>query len=609
MATQNKETVFSSICPLKQVENDILISYKGDISTLYRLELPDVMSLSEDDYQAVQSSFATSVNALPIGYQMQRIDFVYHQPSQLQQQNESSYLEYKNLDLLNARYATKTETYFIITLTSSIEKTSYKKSWFEVFSRSGSQKSIIERSKVAELLQKSETLMRQLIEPLKHKKLSAKKLNNVEINQLVIHKYFGLSFYRHPEPENSFVDYTDLKDAATVGGNVIKVYSLLKDGLPATISNIKAEGNFYKKGISELPVSYLHDLSFNLSFPHIVNQVIYAIDNTDLYGKLKRKRNLMRGMSWANSLNNRNSENVSTVIETKEGGGDKLVEYHLSVTVIGPEQDRQLLNLFSNQMISFFENGGYKYSENSYNTLRYFFSGAPGAASDIPNEHRSLLLSDQVACFQVWEAGLRSANQGVLLIDRKTEKPIRVDLWNHPLITNKNKIIIGASGTGKSFLTNKLISDFLDMGDDVFVTDLGGSYETTIKIYNGEYIEFTPSLPLRLNPFLLTGKNETGQYNEPDVETLEFITMLLFTAWQSANKGTITSEINSVLKILITGFFKHINNEGLFPDYDQFYFFSIKELESNDQINSLTYGTFNSESFKLVMRGFYLLRH
>ena len=280
MAKQDKETVFSSICPLKQVDNDILISYKGDLSVLYKMELPDVMSLTEDDYLAVQNSFASSVNSLPVGYLIQRIDFVYHLPSELEQQNESSYLEYKNLELLNARYATRTLTYFIITLSAGPTKATYKSSWFEIFGRSSNKENIIDRTKVSELLQKSETIIRQIIDPLRHKKIDFKRLTNQEINHFVIQKYFGLSFYKSPEPSNSFVDYADLKDAATVGGSVIKVFSLLKDGFPTSISNIKAEGNYYKKGISELPVSYLHDLSFNLNFPHVITQVIYAIDNT-----------------------------------------------------------------------------------------------------------------------------------------------------------------------------------------------------------------------------------------------------------------------------------------------------------------------------------------
>ncbi len=601
---EEKRALFSKICPLKQVENDILISHKGDLSIIYQLSLPDVMSLTEDDYNAVQAAFSSSINMLPPNYQLQRLDFVYHLPSQIEQQNKESYLEYHNLKLLNAKYATRTETYFIITLAQENTKTTYKKGWFEIFNTTLAKSHLIDRSRTNELTQKADNLIRQITDVLSHRRISATRLNNEQINHLVIHKYFSLSFYKTPEPINCFTDYADLKDSATVGSNIIKVFSLLKDGLPEKISNIKTEGNYYKKGISELPVSYLHDLSFNLQFPHIVNQVIYSIDNTDLYAKLKRKRNLMNGMSWANSLNSRNGNNIQQIIESKEGSGDKLVEHHLSVTVIGPEQDRQLLNHFSNQMTNYFEQSGMKYSENSYNTLRYFFSAAPGSATDIPSEHKSYLFSNQVACFQVWEEGLRSSNQGVLFVDRKTEKPIRVDLWNHPLITNRNKIIIGASGTGKSFLTNKLISDFLDMGDDVFVTDMGASYETTIKIYNGEYIEFTPSQPLILNPFLLSGKTSQGYYNEPDSETIDFITMLLFTAWQSANKGSITSEINAVLKILISGFYKHINEHNIFPDYDQFYKYSIIELETNEQINSLTFSTFNKESFKLVMRGF-----
>ena len=601
---KKKEVPFGQICPLKQVENGVLISHKGDISVIYKLRLPEVMTLTPDDYIAVQNAFSSAVNGLPNGFILQRLDFIYHTTSDIKPINNESVIEYKNLKLLNAHFATATETYFVITLTESSAKQTFTKSWFEVFYKPVNKNLIISKARVGELITRSENLISYITGSLSTKGLSAKRLNNEEINRFVMANYFSLGFYKSPLPVNCFVDYADLKDAATVGGNVIKVFSMLKDGLPESVSNVKIEGNYHKKGVSELPVSYLHDLSFNLSFPHIINQVLYSVDNTNLYSTLKRKRNLLKGMAWANSSNARNAELVEDIIQNKEGGGDKLFEFHFSVIVVGPEQDRELLNLFSNEISNYFEQAGIKYSDNSYNTLRYFFSAAPGCAADIIDEHRSLLFSRQASCFQVWEDSLRSSREGVLFVDRKTNKPLRVDLWDHPQITNRNKLIVGASGTGKSFLTNKMITGFLDAGDDVFVTDMGNSYEPLIKLKNGEYIEITAEQPLRLNPFLISGKDENGYYKEPDAEIFDFITKLLFTAWQSTNKGVLTSEINSVLKLLIGGFYKHINANSIFPDYDNFYKFSVAELETNEEISKLTQQTFNKESFILVMKGF-----
>ena len=45
------------------------------------------------------------------------------------------------------------------------------------------------------------------------------------------------------------------------------------------------------------------------------------------------------------------------------------------------------------------------------------------------------------------------------------------------IITNRNKFILGPSGSGKSFLTNHLVRQYYEQGTHILLVDTGNSYQ------------------------------------------------------------------------------------------------------------------------------------
>ena len=66
---------------------------------------------------------------------------------------------------------------------------------------------------------------------------------------------------------------------------------------------------------------------------------------------------------------------------------------------------------------------------------------------------------------------------------------------------NFNAIIVGTSGSGKSALTNDLITGNLGTGGKTYVIDVGGSYRKLCSLLSGQWIEFTEKVDLVINPF------------------------------------------------------------------------------------------------------------
>ncbi len=82
-----------------------------------------------------------------------------------------------------------------------------------------------------------------------------------------------------------------------------------------------------------------------------------------------------------------------------------------------------------------------------------------------------------------------------------------------------NFVIVARTGAGKSFLANHIISGYYSLPDvsNIWIIDIGGSYETICQLFNGNYIDFTPDADITINPFDIIS----------DIEgSLEFLTKI-----------------------------------------------------------------------------------
>ena len=97
--------------------------------------------------------------------------------------------------------------------------------------------------------------------------------------------------------------------------------------------------------------------------------------------------------------------------------------------------------------------------------------------------------------------------------------------------TNYNFIIIGTSGSGKSFTMADFITNYLENGAKIRIIDVGRSYKSLCQLVGGQYIEFTQSAQICLNFFTHILVKEDGTIHEDDMQTI--IPLIALMAMQS----------------------------------------------------------------------------
>ncbi len=116
------------------------------------------------------------------------------------------------------------------------------------------------------------------------------------------------------------------------------------------------------------------------------------------------------------------------------------------------------------------------------------------------------VLADFLPIYGLWKG---HKNPRVILKNR-SESLVAFDPFSSEM-TNANQIISGGSGSGKSYLTNLMISQMLKESPKIYILDIGGSYKKTCENLDGQYIPLGAASGLSINPFELSGLDPSAK--------------------------------------------------------------------------------------------------
>ncbi len=188
--------------------------------------------------------------------------------------------------------------------------------------------------------------------------------------------------------------------------------------------------------------------------------------------------------------------------------GQRLVRTRFQVGLVSPpnqigREEQTLFNLYRSQR--------WELALDRYLQLPSFLSCLPmtwgeGEADDSKKFQKTkTTLSHEPANLMPLQGEWQGTKSpGMLLVGRRGQIFTWCPFDNNE--GNYNTCVVGRSGSGKSVFMQELMTSMLGMGGRVFVLDVGRSFEKTVKLLGGTFLEFSTHSPLKgsqicINPF------------------------------------------------------------------------------------------------------------
>ncbi|SHF40054.1 TraG family conjugative transposon ATPase [Chryseobacterium sp. OV279] len=289
----------------------------------------------------------------------------------------------------------------------------------------------------------------------------------------------------------------------------------------------------------------------------IYNQVITIPHQAWQQRELDKKKKKHEGAANNSPSNAIIAEEIQSLLHHIAIDGQLIVNAHFSLifSTNTLEEMEGTQSLIENKLFT----KGIIVSRNAYNQLELFRAALPGNATELREYDLFMTTSEAALCFFFKESYPVNEESGFYL--RFTDRqgvPLKVDPSDLPMktgrINNRNKFVLGPSGSGKSFLMNNIVEQYLTYNYDVVIVDTGDSYSGTCRYKGGRYIQYTEEKPITMNPFLMDKK-------EFNIEKIEFLTNLIFLIWQGPD-ATMSSAQKSILDNVLMSYYHGYFNSG-----------------------------------------------
>jgi conjugation system ATPase, TraG family len=421
----------------------------------------------------------------------------------------------------------------------------------------------------------------------------------------LVEKYFSLS----QEDTTSLRDIRLGGEEVRIGEKRLSVHTLSDaEDLPGSVMT-DSRYERYSTDRSDCRLSFAAPVGLLLPCNHIYNQFIFIDDPEDTLKGFERTVKNMRSLSRYSRANQINREWTEEYLNEAHSFGLLPVRCHCNV--MSWSEEREKLKNIRNDTGSALVQMGCKPRHNTVDAPTLYWGCIPGGEGDFPAEESFHTFVEQAVCFFIGETNYVSSPSpfGIKMADRISGRPLHVDISDEPMkrgvITNRNKFILGPSGSGKSFFTNHLVRNYYEQGTHILLVDTGNSYRGLCRLINertkgedGIYITYEEDNPISFNPFY-------SEYRQFDVEKRESIKTLILTLWKREDEIPRRSE-EVALSGAVNAYIRRITERlDLKPDFNGFYEFVRDEYRLIMKEKKVREKDFDIDGFLNVLEPFY----
>ncbi len=562
--------------PLLSVENGCIVSKDADLTVAFEVELPELYTVTADEYEAMHSSWIKAVKVLPEHSVVCKQDwFVKETYRPKTDDGEQSFLTRSYELHFNERPYLNHKCYLFLTKTT--RERSRRKSDFNTLCRGFLlPKEITDKDAAARFLEAVEQFERIMNDSghIRLRRLETDEITGTKERPGLVEKYFSLSL----EDETTVLQDICLKPGRMrIGDKRLCLHTLSDtEDLPGRLStDMRYERMSTDR--SDCRLSFAAPVGLLLSCNHIYSQYVFIDDAQEILQMMEKNSRNMLSLSKYSRSNAVNQEWTEMYLDEAHTKGVLPVRCHCNVIAWAEdaEEFRRIRNDTGSQLAMMECTPRY----NTIDTPVIYWAGIPGNAGDFPSEESFYTFLEQAVCLFAGETNYRNSPSpfGIRLADRQNGIPVHVDISDLPMkrgiITNRNKFILGPSGSGKSFFTNHLVRQYYEQGAHILLVDTGNSYQGLCRMIHdrtngkdGIYITYEEDNPISFNPFY----TESGKF---DVEKRDSINTLILTLWKREDESPKRSE-EVALSGAVNAYIRKISeNRNIRPDFNGFYEF------------------------------------
>lgn len=603
-----KASTIESKFPLLAVEHGCIISKDADIAVAFRVDLPELFTVTSAEYEAIHAAWVKAVKVLPDYTVVHKQDWFVSEKYRPQTGDEDmSFLSRSYERHFNERPFLNHHCYLFLTKTT--KERMRMQSNFSSLCRGNIIPKEVDKETAVKFLEAVGQFERIVNDSgfITLARLTDDEITGTADSAGIIEKYFALS----PEDTTTLEDLELGADGLRIGDKKVCLHTLSDaEDLPGRVgTSIRYEKLSTDR--SDCLLSFASPVGLLLSCDHIYNQYLFLDDSAENLQKFEKQARNMQSLSRYSRGNQINKEWIDHYLNEAHSYGLTSIRAHFNVIAWSEDSDK--LQHIRNDVGSQLALMECRPRHNTVDAATLYWAGMPGNAGDFPAEESFYTFIEPALCFFTEETNYKDSPSpfGIKMCDRISGKPLHLDISDLPMkkgiITNRNKFVLGPSGSGKSFFMNHMVRQYYEQGSHIVLVDTGNSYQGLCELIrrktkgqDGIYFTYTEKSPISFNPFF------TDDYVF-ETEKMDSIVTLLMTLWKSADEKAGKTE-SGELGNAVSGYIRRIQEDrSITPCFNTFYEYlkdDFREELSNREI-PVEKEDFNISNLLTTLRPYY----
>ncbi len=531
-----KKINLTAYYPILDIQGHIVFANNGNVVLCYRLELPEIYTLSSLDFDDIHGSWFQAFKSLPVGAVIHKQDVYKKKKYSADQLSKNSFLASATYNYFKGREYIEHTSYLFFIL--PFNKTLNASKFINPFKKASKG-----------IHQKMNYTLREFINSVNDTISFINNSRKVFLLPMDADKILELTNTYFNGFNEGFDTDVQLKKSNIEIGK--KYFDILAVNNELCFGDAVKSSKINEKFTSDDFVFYqgfIDGLGLSLNENHIVNQIVYLDDKHKWRKRLNKKIEELNKSSNFGTQNKVVLKKIKAIVaKINEDDSACIIRGHLNI-IFWTSEASELDNIASKIKTEFKELDIIPYYPKGEERKHYFLNSYFCFSSNFSNEDLYVTDLKHSLCLFINNTNYKSDNVGVIFNDRQHNIPVLKDVWDEQKkrIKARNFAIFAPTGEGKSFLANNILRQYFESHVRLVIIDLGGSYSKFAKLYPNDHIilRYEQGKNLGINPFYISCLDDLT------AERLEDLVVFLLELMADGNNLSKSKEV-AVKKVLL----------------------------------------------------------